>query len=205
MLDEKNKTARLEARVSVSVYELLQKAAAIQGRSMTDFVVSAAREAAEEAIKGHAMIELSLDDQQPTSKVIMSNCPEPPATPTVKYGLKIDPAGKYLPLLEVLSTVVRLNVPTPALLFTAIKIDSPFCLTPEITRDPISGLYTLLVASAKKETPAILATNCPSPAVISPPPSMTKSPSKGSLSHAVKVNANRAKSIQLSNCNFFID
>ncbi|PHR92745.1 MAG: hypothetical protein COA78_33320, partial [Blastopirellula sp.] len=45
----------------------------------TDFVVSAAREAAEEAIKGHAMIELSLDDQQRFAAALIDPQPVAPA------------------------------------------------------------------------------------------------------------------------------
>jgi hypothetical protein len=39
-------TARLEARLPNDVHALLKRAAEIEGRTLTDFVVSAAREAA---------------------------------------------------------------------------------------------------------------------------------------------------------------
>ncbi len=42
-------TARLEARISADLHAMLKRAAEIQGRTMTDFVVSAVQLAAQEA------------------------------------------------------------------------------------------------------------------------------------------------------------
>jgi uncharacterized protein (DUF1778 family) len=39
-------TARLEARISTDLHAMLKRAAEIQGRTMTDFVVSAVQDAA---------------------------------------------------------------------------------------------------------------------------------------------------------------
>lgn len=58
------KTSRLEARLPETVHGLLRQAAALQGRSISEFVVNSAREAAERAIAEHNLIELSLADQQ---------------------------------------------------------------------------------------------------------------------------------------------
>ncbi|MEO8494790.1 MAG: DUF1778 domain-containing protein [Planctomycetota bacterium] len=58
------KTARIDARLPEAVHLLLQKAAALQGRTLTDFVVTSAREAAELAIARHEVIELSNQDQE---------------------------------------------------------------------------------------------------------------------------------------------
>lgn len=57
------KPARLEARLPASVYELLKRAADLQGRTLSDFVVSSAREAAERAIAEHDVIRLAREDQ----------------------------------------------------------------------------------------------------------------------------------------------
>jgi uncharacterized protein (DUF1778 family) len=46
VLARKIQTARFEARLPNDVYALLKRAAEIEGRTLTDFVVSAAREAA---------------------------------------------------------------------------------------------------------------------------------------------------------------
>jgi len=64
MIPDEVKTARLEARLPESVHALLREAAALQGRSISEFVVSSAREAAERAIAEHGVIQLSLADQQ---------------------------------------------------------------------------------------------------------------------------------------------
>ena len=44
-------TARLEARISTELHAMLKRAAELQGRTMTDFVVSAVQEAAQRAIE----------------------------------------------------------------------------------------------------------------------------------------------------------
>lgn len=56
-------TARLEARISTDLHAMLKRAAEIQGRTMTDFVVSAVQLAAQEAIETAEVIRLSLADQ----------------------------------------------------------------------------------------------------------------------------------------------
>ena len=43
-------TARLEARISTDLHSMLKRAAELQGRTMTDFVVSAVQDAAQRAI-----------------------------------------------------------------------------------------------------------------------------------------------------------
>jgi uncharacterized protein (DUF1778 family) len=53
---------RLEARVTAEQKELLRRAAALRGRSLTDFVVSSAQEAAEEVVRAHQVITLGPED-----------------------------------------------------------------------------------------------------------------------------------------------
>lgn len=55
--------ARLEARLPASVYALLKRAAELKGRSITDFVVSAAQDAAQRVIEDEKIIRLSAEDQ----------------------------------------------------------------------------------------------------------------------------------------------
>ncbi|ACC76479.1 DUF1778 domain-containing protein [Paraburkholderia caribensis] len=57
-------TARLEARISPETRELLRRAAELQGRSLSDFVVSAAQDAALRVIFERELLQLALDDQQ---------------------------------------------------------------------------------------------------------------------------------------------
>jgi uncharacterized protein (DUF1778 family) len=53
---------RLEARVTSRQKALLRRAAAIRGRSLTDLVVSAAEEAAEQVIRSEFVISLGAKD-----------------------------------------------------------------------------------------------------------------------------------------------
>lgn len=70
--------ARLEARLPASVYALLKRAAELKGRSITDFVVSAAHEAAQRAIEEEGIMRLSAEDQVRFAKALI-NPPSPNA------------------------------------------------------------------------------------------------------------------------------
>ena len=69
-------TARLEARISIDLHATLKRAAELQGRTMTDFVVSAVQEAAQRAIEQAEVIRLSLADQQCFAQALLTP-PEP--------------------------------------------------------------------------------------------------------------------------------
>ena len=71
-----NRTTRLEARISPDALTLVKRAAEIQGRSVSDFVVSAAREAAQRAIEATQIIRLSMEDQKALAESILDP-PEP--------------------------------------------------------------------------------------------------------------------------------
>ena len=71
-------TARLEARLPADIHALLKRAAEVQGRTLTDFVVTAAREAAIRAIEEVEIIRLSAADQRIIADAIL-NPPEPSA------------------------------------------------------------------------------------------------------------------------------
>ena len=57
------KTNRIEARVDPETQALLKRAAELQGRSLSDFVVSAARDAALETIAARETLQLSCEAQ----------------------------------------------------------------------------------------------------------------------------------------------
>ena len=57
-----SKPQRLEARLSSDAKAIIQRAADISGRSVSDFVVSSALEPAEETIRNHEVIVLSARD-----------------------------------------------------------------------------------------------------------------------------------------------
>ncbi|CAM2189074.1 Uncharacterized conserved protein, DUF1778 family [Burkholderia cepacia] len=70
-------TTRFEARIEADVHAAIRRAAEIQGRTMSDFVVSAAREAAQRAIADAEVIRLSVADSERFAQAILS-----PAEPT---------------------------------------------------------------------------------------------------------------------------
>lgn len=59
----KRKEERLEARVSAEAKALCQEAASLEGRSLTDFIVSSAVETARRVLRDRALIELSQRDR----------------------------------------------------------------------------------------------------------------------------------------------
>ncbi len=59
----RQRSERVEARVTPVQKKLLERAAALEGRSLTDFVVSSAQAAAAETISRHELMELTPDDQ----------------------------------------------------------------------------------------------------------------------------------------------
>ena len=58
------KVERLEARITPLQKELLERAAAIEGRTLTDFVVSSAQTAARRVIQEHEVFELNARDRE---------------------------------------------------------------------------------------------------------------------------------------------
>lgn len=55
---------RLEARVTADQKALIEHAAALQGRTMTDFVLSSVQDAARRVIEEHHQFHLSVRDSQ---------------------------------------------------------------------------------------------------------------------------------------------
>ena len=60
---EKSRGARLEARISVKQKAVLQRAAALSGRTLSEFVVASAQDAASRVIQEHETIRLSRVEQ----------------------------------------------------------------------------------------------------------------------------------------------
>ena len=63
MAKQTARTDRLEARVHPDTLTLVRRAAEIQGRSVSDFVVAAAEQAARQAIEDNQILKLSVEDQ----------------------------------------------------------------------------------------------------------------------------------------------
>lgn len=76
MRQEPRPPARLEARLPNDVMARLKRAAEIQGRSLTDFVVAAADEAACRTIEQTEVVRLSAEDQRQIAEAIL-HPPEP--------------------------------------------------------------------------------------------------------------------------------
>jgi uncharacterized protein (DUF1778 family) len=72
----KSRTARLEARITQAQKALIERAAACQGRSVTDFVVATLATAAQAAIREHEVIELNAAQSRAFVEVLL-NPPEP--------------------------------------------------------------------------------------------------------------------------------
>lgn len=80
-----NSTARLEARISADLHALLKRAAEIQGRTMTDFVVSAVKDAALRTIEEVELMRLTLVDQECIAQALLAP-PEP--TPALQRAFE---------------------------------------------------------------------------------------------------------------------
>jgi len=58
----RTRAQRLEARVTAEQKALIEYAAALQGRTVTDFVLTSVQDAARRAIEEHQQLELSVRD-----------------------------------------------------------------------------------------------------------------------------------------------
>lgn len=70
--------ARIEVRIALKQKQLFERAAAMQGITLTDFAISSMQRAAADAVEKHARIELSQRDQQAFVEALV-NPPEPNA------------------------------------------------------------------------------------------------------------------------------
>ena len=67
-----SKLARLEARISTAQKMLFEHAARIQGKTLTEFVVVSAQEAAKSVVEEHELITLSAHDRQVFVKALLN-------------------------------------------------------------------------------------------------------------------------------------
>ena len=75
MSPEAQRTARVEARIAPDSLDMIRRAAEIQGRSISDFMVAAAQEAAQKAIAEVEVVRLSRQAQEQFAALVF----EPPA------------------------------------------------------------------------------------------------------------------------------
>lgn len=84
MPSEATRTTRIEARIAPDALAVVKRAAELQGRSVSDFVVAAAQEAANRAIEDAQIIRLSLEDQRAIAAAILN---PPPLTPAMERAI----------------------------------------------------------------------------------------------------------------------
>ena len=62
--EKASRSERLEARISKAQKTLFVRAATVQGRSLTDFLIASVQEAAERALRAHDVLTLSERDRK---------------------------------------------------------------------------------------------------------------------------------------------
>lgn len=75
MPSKANRTARVAARIAPDALVVIRRAAEIQGRSVSDFVVAAAQEAARKTVAEAEIIRLSHEAQEQFAALLL----KPPA------------------------------------------------------------------------------------------------------------------------------
>lgn len=79
------RTQRIEARISPAALSIVRRAAEIQGRSISDFVVAAAQEVAERTVEKTQMIQVALADYDRIMDVLSK---PPKITPAWRRAVK---------------------------------------------------------------------------------------------------------------------
>jgi uncharacterized protein (DUF1778 family) len=74
-----SRQARLEARLTPEVHEILKRAAELEGRTLTDFVVAAASAAARQTIAQNEVLQLSSTSSQMFASLLVDPPPPSPA------------------------------------------------------------------------------------------------------------------------------
>ncbi len=85
MSETVTRSARIEARLTPDALTVIKRAAEIQGRSVSDFVVAAAQEAAHRAIEETQLIRLSVEDQRAFVEAILH---PPPLAPALERAIE---------------------------------------------------------------------------------------------------------------------
>jgi len=80
------RSTRIEARIAPEALALVRRAAEIQGRSLGDFVVAAAQEAAHRILEEASLIRLSAEDQHRFFELLLH---PPQLTPAMKRAKRV--------------------------------------------------------------------------------------------------------------------
>ena len=79
------RTARVEARIAPDALAVVRRAAELQGRSVSDFLVAAALKDAHQTIEDAQIIRLSVADQQRFAELLLN---PPPLASAMQRALK---------------------------------------------------------------------------------------------------------------------
>jgi uncharacterized protein (DUF1778 family) len=79
------RSQRVEARIAPDALAVVRRAAEIQGRSVSDFLVAAAIKDANRTIEETQLIRLSVEDQQRFAEMLIN---PPPLAPAMKRALE---------------------------------------------------------------------------------------------------------------------
>ncbi len=71
----RQRAERLEARITVEQKKLIEQAAALEGRTVTDFVLTSVQDAARRAIEDHQRLDLTMRDSQAFVEALLN--PQP--------------------------------------------------------------------------------------------------------------------------------
>ena len=74
-IEKPTRSERLEARISKEQKQLFTKAAALEGRSLSDFIVSSAQKAATKTVREHEMLVLSARDREVFVAALLDDTP----------------------------------------------------------------------------------------------------------------------------------
>ena len=77
MAQQQQIMSRIDARIPLSVRDTIDRAAAFQGRTRTDFLIAAALEKAERVIAEQTVIRLTLRDQERLALALALSSEEP--------------------------------------------------------------------------------------------------------------------------------
>ena len=87
-------SARMDLRVPQPVRDIIDRAAAMQGRTRTDFVLEAALEKAEQVIERQTIIRLTVQDQELLAKALSQDTQEDP--PPYVSGIALEYASRVI-------------------------------------------------------------------------------------------------------------
>ena len=79
------RTARVEARIAPDALAVVRRAAEIQGRSLSDFLVAAALKDAHRTIEEAQIVRLSVEDQRRFAEALLN---PPPLAPAMERALQ---------------------------------------------------------------------------------------------------------------------